>query len=101
MPVAPASRSAISVIDSSPSNGPSMASPPAAIRARSLAAAIGVSTLSQRTVGSSFAMKARNGTDSVTPLRGASCTMIGMSTAAATALKCSNVPFSSALSSAP
>ena len=45
VPVAPASRSAIRVMDSSPSKGPSMAAPPAAIRARSLAAAWAVSIL--------------------------------------------------------
>ena len=45
VPVAPASRSAISVMLSSPSNGPTMASPPAAISARSLAAVPGTSIL--------------------------------------------------------
>ena len=44
-PVAPASRSAMRVIASSPSQGPSMASPPSAIRVRSLPAAIGTSIL--------------------------------------------------------
>ena len=44
-PVAPASRSAISVIASSPSHGPTIASPPSAISSRSLAAARGTSIL--------------------------------------------------------
>ena len=61
MPVAPASRSAISVIASSPSNGPSMASPPASISARSLAAACGVSILKSFTCSISRAMRARKG----------------------------------------
>ena len=44
-PVAPASRSGSSVIASSPSHGPSMASPPRWISSRSLAAAPAVSIL--------------------------------------------------------
>jgi hypothetical protein len=39
VPVAPASRSAINVIDSSPSNGPAIVWPPASIRLRNLPAA--------------------------------------------------------------
>jgi len=45
VPVAPASRSAISVIASSPSKGPTTASPPASISARSLFAVPGTSIL--------------------------------------------------------
>ena len=101
MPVAPASRSAISVIASSPSKGPSMASPPAAISARSLAAACGVSILKSRTCSISRAMRARKGTESVTPEIGASCTMIGMPPASPTRAKCSKAASSSARSSAP
>jgi len=80
-PVAPASRSGISVMASSPSHGPSMASPPRRISSRSFDAAPGVSILKYATCSISFAMRARNGADSTVPLAGASWIMMGMSTA--------------------
>ncbi|MCY1250935.1 hypothetical protein D9M72_646320 [compost metagenome] len=86
-PVAPASRSAISVIASSPSQGPTMASPPSSISSRSLAAACGTSILKYETLASSRAMRARKGAESVVPLTGASWIMMGMSMAAETVAK--------------
>jgi len=77
----------MSVIDSSPSNGPAMASPAASSRARSFAAVPGTSILKYRTRPSSRASRARSETDSVTPLSGASWTMIGTDTASATRAK--------------
>ena len=44
-----------------------MASPPASISARSLAAVPGISILKYATSGTSRASRTRNGTDSVTP----------------------------------
>ena len=89
-PVAPASRSASRVIASSPSIGASMASPPSAISARSLAAACGHSILNSFTISISRAMRTSSGTGSSTPDMGASWTMIGMPTAP-TAANCSKV----------
>ncbi|MCY1249423.1 hypothetical protein D9M72_629560 [compost metagenome] len=86
-PVAPVSRSAISVMASSPSQGPTMASPPSSISSRSLAAACGTSILKYDTLPISRAMRARNGALSVVPLTGASWIMMGMSMASETVAK--------------
>ena len=100
VPVAPASRSAIRVIDSSPSNGPAIASPPAAI---SGAACRGAGHFDLEVAHERhLAREANQKRDrSVTPLSGASCTMIGIRAASATFAKCSIMPVSSARSEAP
>src|SRR6185295_16819417 len=80
-PVAPASRSGSSVMPSSPSHGPSIASAPSRISSRSLLAAPAVSILKYDTCSISRAMRASSGALSTVPLTGASWIMIGIDSA--------------------
>ncbi|MNT30995.1 hypothetical protein D3C72_1668150 [compost metagenome] len=72
---------------SSPSQGPSTAPPPSAIRSRSLVAAPAVSILKYDTCSISRAMRASSAADIGVPATGASWIMMGMSTASETRWK--------------